>query len=90
MQGPQTNTKTKDTITLDHNSNCYIASRIDGIDGIDGMGVDEGRGGECISIVVIDVDVILENWPITIVIFNLLVLQQYKTVQYHSNNNIEV
>ena len=40
------------------------------------MGVDEG------NLQVKDIDVILENCPITIVILNLLVYGKYNTVQY--------
>ena len=48
------------------------------------MGVDEG------NLQVIDVDVILKNCPITIVILNLLRVQQYNTGQYYSNISISV
>ena len=42
------------------------------------MSVDEG------NLQVIDVDVIMENCPLTFVILNILV---YNTVQYHSDNS---
>ena len=41
------------------------------------MGVDEG------NLQVIDVEMILENCPITIAILNLLVDKSTNTVQYH-------
>ena len=51
------------------------------------MHVDEGRGGESTK-GIDDVDVILENCPITIVILNLLVYNStIGTVHYHSNNS---
>ena len=42
------------------------------------MGIDEG------NLQVINVDVIMENCPLTIVILNFLV---YNTVQYHSDDS---
>ena len=47
------------------------------------------KGGEGnLQVIDYDVDVILENCPITIVMLNLLVYKQYSTVQYHSNNRV--